>query len=184
MQVKPHCEMISKQFLLATQKPDHPNRTNLYSRPPPRLMKKTLKSKFGEEIRNISNPNLSEAEYKAGLKLNHTRTVRNVINSSANNKVLNARPPEISKTEQELPRPTQSTLSQLRSGYSIYLNSYKARIDNTVVDKCPNCDNSHTANHLFNCPNKPTNLTVRDLWTKPVDAARFLDLATDDNDHG
>jgi hypothetical protein len=35
MKVREHCEMISKQFLLSTQKPGHPNRVNLTDPPPP-----------------------------------------------------------------------------------------------------------------------------------------------------
>ena len=113
----------------------------------------------------------------------HTKTVKNVINNTTN-KVLNARPPEINRTELSLPRTTRSTLAQLRSGYSTYLNSYKARIDKTgsLVDKCPNCDSSHTTQHLFNCRQKPTNLNTKDLWKNPVKVARFLDLATDVDD--
>ncbi len=181
MPVKPHCEMLGKQFLLATQKPEHPNKTDLSAPPPPRQMKRTLRSRFGNEIKSLSNPNLTDDQYKSKLKQLHTRSVRQVINS-LDNKVLHGRPPEINRTEQSLPRTTISTLSQLRSGYSVYLNSYKARIDrtNSVVDKCPHCDSSHTTEHIFNCPNKPTNLTVRDLWKDPVAAARFLELPTVD----
>ena len=181
MPVKPHCEMLGKQFLLATQKPEHPNKTDLSAPPPPRQMKRTLRSRFGNEIKSLSNPNLTNDQYKSKLKQLHTRSVRQVINS-LDNKVLHGRPPEINRTEQSLPRTTRSTLSQLRSGYSVYLNSYKARIDrtNSVVDKCPHCDSSHTTEHIFNCPNKPTNLTVRDLWKDPVAAARFLELPTVD----
>ena len=182
MPVKKHCEMISKQFLLATQKPEHPNKTDLSAPPPPRQMKRTLRSCFGDQIKRISNPNLSDEQYKSKLKLIHTRSVQTVINS-LDNKVLNTKPPDISKTEKSLPRTTRSTLAQLRSGYSIYLNSYKARIDRSVVDKCPDCDNSHTTTHIFNCPNKPTDLTVRDLWKDPVAAARFLNLATNDDEN-
>ncbi len=183
LQARPHCEMLSKQFLLATQKPGHPNRVDLNSPPPGRQMKKTLKSQFGREIKDISHPNLSEDDYKAKLKTIHTNTVKDVINNTRN-KVLNTRPPEISKTELSLPRVTRSTLAQLRSGYSSYLNSYKARIDKTgsLVDKCPNCDSSHTTQHLFNCQQKPTNLNTKDLWKNPVKVARFLDLATDVDD--
>ena len=186
MQVRPHCEMLSKQFLLATQKSGHPNRIDLSAPPPKRQMKKTLKSSFGKEIKDISYPDLAENDYKANLKRIHTKTVKNVISNAEPNKVLKTRPPEVNKSEINLPRTTRSTLSQLRSGYSIYLNSYKARIDktDTVIDKCPNCDCSHTTNHLFNCPNNPTNLTVRDLWKNPPAAARFLNLVTDDDDHG
>ncbi|MCP3662454.1 MAG: hypothetical protein GY696_08175 [Gammaproteobacteria bacterium] len=35
MKVKDHCEMLSKQFLLATQKCEHPNRVDLSLPPPP-----------------------------------------------------------------------------------------------------------------------------------------------------
>ncbi len=187
MKVKPHCEMISKQFLLATQKTNHPNRTDLTRPPPARQMKKTLSSRFGHEISQISHPDMSDSEYKAGLKLIHTSDVQRTLNTSANNKVINVRPPGINDTEKSLPRSTRSTLSQLRSGYSNYLYSYKARCDKTgtIQDKYPYCDSSHTTQHVFNCPNNPTDLTVQDLWTNPKAAARFLDLATDDdNDHG
>jgi hypothetical protein len=99
-------------------------------------------------------------------------------------------PPAINDEEQILPRVTRTTFAQLRSGYSNYLNSYKARINpDRYEDECPNCDASHTTTHLFDCPNNPTTLVVRDLWDKPLDTARFLNLATDDddiddNDHG
>ena len=81
-------------------------------------------------------------------------------------KVLNAAPPKISDSEKVLPRETRSTLAQLRSGYSNYLNSYKARISQNqptpIIDTCPHCnDASHTTNHLFSCRNNPTTLNVR-----------------------
>ena len=53
-----------------------------------------------------------------------------------------------------------------------------------IRDKCLYCEESHTTLHLFNCANHPTTLTVTDLWNRPIDAARFLDLPIDDNDHG
>ena len=179
MKVQPHCEMISKQFLLATQKSDHPNKTDLNKPPPPRQMKQTLTSKFGKEIKTLSR-NLTEDNYKPKIKTIHTKSVKNMLKDFSNNKVINARPPEIHRSECKLPRVTRSTLAQLRSGYSMYLNSYKSRIDPNISDKCPNCDSSHTTEHLFNCQNNPTNLNVRSLWHKPLDAARFLNLAIDD----
>ena len=182
MKVRDHCEMISKQFLLATQKPDHPNHTDL-SRPPPlRHMKQSLSSKFGNEIKTIAR-NLTEGNYKQTLKFIHTKSVKEALSRYDNNKVLQTRPPEINGSEKSLPRTTRSTLAQLRSGYSSYLNSYKSRIDRSVIDKCPHCDNSHTTAHLFNCPGNPTDLTVTSLWNKPMDAARFLNLAIDDENH-
>ena len=101
----------------------------------------------------------------------------------------NATPPKISDSEKALPRETRSTLAQLRSGYSNYLNSYKARISQNqptpIQDICPHCnDASHTTKHLFNCRGNPTTLNVRDLWSKPLEAARFLNLVRNDDDPG
>ncbi len=186
MKVKPHCEMLSKQFLLATQKPHHPNRVDLTRPPPSRQMKKTLVSRYGAEIRQMSQPDLPETEYKRKLKAIHTSSVRKFITEMQPNKVLNAAPPPINDTEKQLSRSSRATLSQLRSGYSKYLNSYKARINTDIQDICPLCNNDeHTTQHLFNCPANRTDLTTTDLWSRPTEAARFLNLATDDfDDHG
>ena len=148
-------------------------------------MKETLSSRFGEEIRHMSRPDLPEDVYKSKLKQIHTKSVKEALNAMEPNKVLLAPPPQIHKSEKCLPRATRATLSQLRSGYSNFLNSYKARINPTIQDVCPNCNqHSHTTRHLFECPNNRTNLTTRDLWTRPLEAARFLNLATDVNDDG
>jgi hypothetical protein len=177
MKVKPHCDMLSQQFMLATQKPDHPNRINLSAPPPPRQMKNTLASTFGDKIKRISFPDMPEEIYKKRLKDVHTSCVKEQLSNMAKNKVLNATPPKISDSEKVLPRATRSTLAQLRSGYSNYLNSYKARLSQNqavpVTDLCPLCNaESHTTKHLFSCPSNPTTLTVRDLWSKPLEAAR------------
>ena len=64
--------------------------------------------------------------------------------------------PKINKAEKSLPRTTRSTLSQLRSGFSKFLNSYKARIDPSHSDKCDKCNTAiHTTEHLFACPPDP-----------------------------
>ena len=182
MPVKDRCYMLSKQFLLSTQTQNHPNYTDLSAPPPPRVTKPTLTTCFGEEINRISSPNLAPTTYKRLLKTIHTRSVRDSINNLGNNRVLNSRPPKISKTEKELPRITRSTLSQLRSGFSKHLNSYKARLDPSLSDKCDKCNVSiHTTEHIFECPQNPTQLTVHDLWKKPKQAARFLGLPIDDN---
>ena len=189
MPVKEHCQMLSKQFLLSTQRPNHPNRTNLNPPPPKRQMKETLVSLFGKEINKISTPDLPEKAYKTKLKKIHTTSVRDTINNYRENKVLNTRPPAIHKAENKLPRTTRSTLAQLRSGYSLYLNTFKARINKDptqiVPETCPKCQELHTTNHLFNCRQNPTTLTARDLWSKPVETARFLGLpVSNDEDPG
>ena len=186
MKVKPHCEMLSKQFLLATRQSNHPNK-NVWDRPPPppgRKMKKTLVTEYSDYVTNISSQDLSTDAYKLKLKEIHTNSVTEAISSMKVNKVLNTAPPPINISERLLPRTTRATLSQLRSGYSNYLNSYKARINPDVQDKCPHCTESHTTTHLFNCRGNPTTLRPSDLWEKPPDAARFLNLPANDDDPG
>ncbi len=65
------------------------------------------------------------------------------------------------------------------SGYSNYMYSYKARLNPEIQDSCPHCNSSHTPQHLFNCLNNQTYLTTNDLWNRPTEAARFLNLASD-----
>ena len=153
--------------------------------PPRRQMVQTLKSKFGREINQMSQPDLPQDIYKQRLKAIHTNSVHSNILRLEHNKVLGAPPPNISDSEKALPRITRTTLSQLRSGYSTYLKSYMSRISKEVPvpDICPLCTQpGHTTEHLFSCPVNPTTLTPHDLWTKPLECARFLNLATDDDD--
>ena len=103
--------------------------------------------------------------------------IKKLIDSLKPNKVLNARPPEIDSTEKTLPRPVRTGLARLRTGYSRILNSYVNRLDPDVEDKCPLCCHTpHDTAHLFQCPQNPTDLSVRDLWHKPAEVAEFLKL--------
>lgn len=57
------------------------------------------------------------------------------------------------------------------------LNMYKARLDPSVRDMCPDCGESpHNTQHLFNCPKHPADLNVKALWDDDEQAARFLGL--------
>jgi len=182
MPVKEHCSMISKQFLLATTKPDHPNHIDLNEPPPPRIMKETLTTRFSSDIASlVPESGSNTSTYKSGLQIIHTRSVQNVINNQSNNPILQEPAPPIHKSESELPRQARVTLAQLRSGYSSHLNQYLAWINPTKYsEKCPDCNLApHSINHLFTCPEKPTNLTPRSLWTEPTAAAKFLGLTTD-----
>ena len=91
------------------------------------------------------------------------------------NRVLNARPPKISKDENTLDRRTRVTLAQLRSGHCAKLKSYQFKIGKALDDKCPDCCiDSQDVAHLFNCPARPTGLTPDALWTDPREVAIFL----------
>ena len=133
------------------------------------------------------NEHLDKESYKKKIKIIHTKEVQENIKNLGNNPVLNAPAPQINNNERDLPRTTRSTLSQLRSGHSIFLNTYKSRLDPTVNKKCPDCKiGLHTTAHLFKCKAKPTTLNVRALWNDPSDAAKFLGLPLQEphDDHG
>ena len=166
MLVKAHCEMISNQFLLATQKVDHPNQIDLQAHPPIRLMKKTLRSCFAKDIQHLvpAEGITTKQQYKQGLKTIHTEDVRKTIAMQEPNKILGKPAPAVAKSEKCLNTRARTILTQLRSGYSTNLNSYMSRIDSSVTNHCPDClGTSHTTDHMFSCPANPTSLSKRDL---------------------
>ena len=122
---------------------------------------------------------LPPKEYRRLLKTVHTKTVATTTQSYPPSGVLGTRPPPVNvREEKTLPRRTRRTLSQLRSGYSQHLLSYRARLEPEQGSSCPLCHTApHTTAHLFQCPTNPTNLPLTALWTNPVEAARFIDLA-------
>ena len=170
-----HCRMISNQFLLTNHLPDHPG-FKLTTTPllPPRNLKQAMQYRR-KDIAHLLPVN--KDDIKAKIKSIHTSEVQRTIAQYPPNKVLQRNPPEVNKEETSLSRIARSKLSQLRSGYSRLLNSYLHRIDETADNNCPQCNQSpHTTLHLFECPNNPTNLDVLSLWTKPKQAANFLQL--------
>ena len=123
---------------------------------------------------------LSNISYKSVISSIHQDVVRNAIESNSS-KLLNGRPPPISTAEQTLPRKTRTILAQLRTGHSRILGQYMNRYDRTAHNHCHNCGHSpHDTHHLFNCPSKPTTLTVESSWTAPTKTAKHLYLAIDE----
>jgi hypothetical protein len=173
--LQPHTQLITTQYLLASHLPGHPGQKHLDRPPPPRNMKKTALH-YKDDLRHIA-PVIDKPSLKKGLKTLHTSAVNKVKNSYKNNRILNAKPPEIHPEEKTLPRKVRCSLSQFRSGFSRKVNSYMNRLDPDTPNICPSCNlNPHDVPHLFNCPQNPTNLTTRDLWKKPKEVARFLQL--------
>ena len=173
--------MTAQQYLASCHVPAHPGKKHLGKPVPPRKMKKSLLDYLDETKEFLLLDDPSEELNKTTLKSIHTYSVKKCLEKYKYNKVLNAPAPEINPEVLKLNRKTRATLSQLRSGYSTLLNSYKCRLNNEIQDICPECFSpSHTTSHLFECTANPTSLDVTSLWTNPIDAAKFLKLDVDE----
>ena len=107
---------------------------------------------------NSAISHLAETDLKKSLQIIHQTVVQDAI-ESYKCVVLGGRPIPDDKSEKQLPRPTSCTLSQLRSGISMYLNSYLSILTPEVVDTCPHCGASpHITRHLFDCAFRHTDL--------------------------
>ena len=174
--VDQHLELLSTQFLASALRPNHPSHS-LVTRPPdPRDKKATLQSRFLKSLSPyLTNGTLPLDSYKQTIKSIHTSSVKNAISQAEPNPVLGVRPPVIDPSETTLPRPTRTTLSQLRSSYCRRLRSYQNRINPSISPTCPYCNQTdQTSSHLFNCRTYPTNLSPLDLWKDPIQVANFL----------
>ena len=175
--------MLSEQFLYSSRFPSHPNFKTMRRTRPPRIMKNTLEVKLGSQVDSyISRDNLGEIlreDKRHVMNIIHTRNVTEDIAGLGTNRVLGTEPLNVSQQELGLSRRTRTYLTQLRSGFSPLLRSYLKRIGQIDDDVCLDCGQGpHDTGHLFNCPTKPTDLTIESLWTDPVGVALFLGLDT------
>ena len=85
-----------------------------------------------------TNDNVTAKDTEQNKKLIHTSIVQTYLNTRTNNKILNDIPPKINPEEETLPRKTRRTLSQLRTGKSPILNTYKHKID-PILNQSPLC---------------------------------------------
>ena len=57
------------------------------------------------------------------------------------------------------------------------LNSYLSRICDNVDNHCPKCDVApHDVKYILNCSKNTTDLKLIDLWERPVEVSKWLDL--------
>ena len=90
--------------------------------------------------------------------------------------LLGDKPPDVCKTEMQLPRATRRTLAQLRAQKCPKLQQYLHSIGAAEDPRCPLCGHeAHNTAHLFVCPNIETQLTPVDLWRRPTQSAELLE---------
>ena len=74
-----------------------------------------------------------------------------------------------------LPQKSRTTLAQLRSGHCAQLRDFQLRLGKINDETCPDCELfPQNVKHLFECPAKPTMLSVTDLWDNPVEVVDHL----------
>ena len=179
--VRRHCQLLASQYLRKTLLPSHPAHHILH-RPPPR---RRMKNSLVESNRPIMDPLLhgpvTAEQITAMTAALHRETVADILATRAANRVLGEPPPLVNfrmlERRANLPRRTRVLLSQLRSGFSPFLHSYRARVSPGSPDDCPDCGTArHDTAHLFECPARPTDLRPIDLWLRPAEVAAFLTI--------
>ena len=144
-----------------------------------RLMKPTTFNNSRYTTNIPTDPcTVTTADIKANMRDIHTTIVSQHLAARDNNKILRTHPPQVSSTEENLPRHTRRTLAQLRTDKSPFLLSYLHKIDASTHPSplCPLCrTHEHTTQHLFSCPQIPTTLSALDLWRDPSGVAALLD---------
>ena len=150
----------------------------------PRRMKGSLMEEFGADVRpHLVDGAMPEDSYAAVRNNIHTSYVSRAIASRVVNPVINCQPPTVANSISRLPRQTQRILSQLRSGFSNKLASYRARVGQAMSDLCPDClVATQDTRHLFDCAANPTRLEPLDLWHNPVTSANFLSTTSSFSD--
>jgi hypothetical protein len=175
--VPDHLHLLSCQYLASCLRDQHPCHHTVTRPPGPRNKKQTLQSRCLPQVEPYLTADgiLHPDDYKLTLTGLHTDAVKTAIENLGPSGLLGITPPDINDTERRLPRQTRCVLSQLRSGHCSRLSDYMYQIGRSADDACPVCGVSpHTVDHLFACRPHPTDLTLRDLWDKPVEVAAFL----------
>ena len=179
--VKEHLSLICQQFLVSALRHNHPSHRlvtdNTNPRPRSAPIRSSLQSRFLPMVQHVLTDGLTPVDgYKEAISELHTSCVRSTIASFPDSPVLHSPTPDIHPSEVELPRVHRTALSQLRSGYSRLLSSYRNRIGLADSPLCPSCGiEDHTTQHIFNCTSHPTELTVGDLWDRPGRVAQYLE---------
>ena len=178
MKIRPHYDMLAKQWLASCSRADHPCHEAVSGPAAPRRVAKTIEMKWSRELRRNylpDTPNWSDEEHKKILKRIHDDCSSSAISSLRDNPVLRERPPPLNSNEDNLPRELQRLGAQLRSGYCCKLKSYMHRIGEADSSACPKCRRSvHDTAHLFKCSEgaeerRRSGISdVKQLWTDPA----------------
>ena len=160
--VRAHLSMLWSLFLLSALRPKHPSHPTVTAESGPRNIRHTLQSRFRPSISAHLIDGITQPDsYRESLRQVHSDAVAATIAALSPNRLL-------------LPRAHRTTLSQLRSGFSSAMRDYRHRIGSEPTPECPECvDPCHSVPHLFSCPARPTDLSVGDMWERPLEDWRW-----------
>ena len=175
--IQKHLQLHASQVRQKAQYPPH----LLYRYPTHNTSQRLMKPTTFNNFRYTTDPcTVTTADIKANMRDIHTSIVSHLQHLAArdNNKILRTHPPQISSTEENLPRHTRRTLAHLITNKSPFLLSYLHKIDASTHPSplCPLCrTHEHTTQHLFSCPQIRTTLSALDLCRDPSGVAALLD---------
>ena len=174
LKVDEHLKLLCSQYLATCLQPSHVSFPIVTADPGPRRMKQSLRTGFSDQVNDLLVDGCIR-DIKLARSTIHTRAVQDAIGSRRLNGVLSLAAPDVDHAEVDLPRVARTTLAQLRSGYCSALNTFQHRINQAPDTICPCCRQAdHTTQHLFDCPEHPTDLVPLDLWQRPGEAVDFL----------
>ena len=169
-------KMLSSIYREGARDPSHPMHEELHAAEPDRQMKSSSLDTTHSMIVHSCDPEGDAGKTREkNKKLIHTATVQQYMEEREPHPLINRQAPDVSSTEQQLPRETRRTLAQLRARKSPMLRSYLHNIGREDSPTCPLCHAAdHTTEHLFTCRRIQTTLTPIDLWIKPTEVASLL----------
>ena len=139
----------------SSQKPGHPNHVDIMASAPASIMKETLLTRFGGNVRPLTPQGvIDEINYRKGLKSIHKKSVEN--HQAAGCQLSPRDPSPKSQQLREGPPPEDQINADtaLRWGHCTFLNNFLAKNNSTkYVDSYPSLGRAHTI--------PPTNLTVQ-----------------------
>ena len=174
--VHAYAEMLAEQFLAGSyqsHRAAHGTTSPTSFRPMRRTLNDIYRDRLKQHINNKEQ--LNRKENKNAFKCIHWHTVH--IQLIKDSKHPGTPPLKIAKDEQTLPRIARNRLAQLTTGWCSLLSFCLINICKNVDNRCPKCDvATHDVNHIFNCTKNTTDLKLIELWERPVEVAKWLDL--------
>ena len=141
--IQKHLQLHASQIRQKAQYPSLPLYKYTTHNNSQRLMKPTTFNNSRYTTNIPTDPcTVTTADIKANMRDIHTTIVSQHLAARDNNKILRTHPPQVSSTEENLPRHTRRTLAQLRTNKSPFLLSYRRL--NTPITTLPPLSHSRT----------------------------------------